>query len=136
MPDKYEHTFSSGQFKTELADHGHDLGELPGWMFLGLLLYADYQDSYISNGSVPVTQAVESGESKLRMKQALTTAKFAGAEFTTDLSAEGITHVLIGNDKSRAKTLRELISKYVLLESCSQTLSLTKSTDGNASPGW
>ena len=112
MPNKFEHTFNSSRFKTELADHDHDLGILPGCMFEGVLLYADYQDSSESNGAGNgvLPQALEAPG--FRMKQAINTAKFAGADFATDLVVEGITHVLVGNDKSRLRTLREELSRY------------------------
>ncbi len=113
MPSKFEHTFSPSGFRTELAEHDHDLADLPGSMFEGLLLYAGYQTSNKSNGATPVTQPRALGESEFRMENAVKIARFAGAEITTDLADEGITHVLVGNDKNQMKILREKFSRHV-----------------------
>lgn len=95
MPAKFEQSFSARDFKAELEEHGNELGELRGWMFEGLLLYSDQQ---LAND---------------RMKQACDTARFAGARLTDDLE-EGITHVLVGEDKSTTRTLRQRTSEYFL----------------------
>lgn len=115
MPDKYEHLFSPSKFRAELSEHDHDLGELPGWMFEGLLLYADEQNSNQSNGATSVVQPDALEKSGFRLKQAVDAARFAGAKFTTDLANDEITHVLVESDKSRAKILRERFSRHVFL---------------------
>ena len=113
MPYKFEHTFSPSEFRTELAEHDHDLGNLPGLMFEGLLLYVDHQTSNKSNGATPVIQPKVLGESEFRTKQAVEIARFAGAEITTDLADDDITHVLVGNERNQAKMLREKLSMHV-----------------------
>lgn len=102
MPAKFEHSFSAKNFRNELEEHGTDLGELPGWTFEGLLLYNSRQhfndDSFVDK------------DSDFRMKQACDTARFAGASLTNDLE-EGVTHVLVGEDKSITRALRQRISE-------------------------
>ncbi len=111
MPTKFEHKFSPANFRAELAEHDHNLGDLHGWMFEGLLLYVDYQNSSKSNGATSMVHPQGLDESGLRMKQAVNSAMFAGAEFTTDLADEKITHILVNSDKSRVRILREKLSK-------------------------
>lgn len=113
MPEKFEHTFSPSKFRAELAEHDHDLGVLPGWMFEGLILYTDDEDLSTSNGATSVVQPRALRDPGSRMKQAINTAKFAGAEFTTNSADENITHVLTENDKSRTRILREKFFGYV-----------------------
>ena len=115
MLNKYEHKFSSGKFRRELTEHDHDLGELPGWMFKDVSLYADYQTSNKSNGTTNVVDSADLNQSDFRMKQAVNTARFAGAEITTDLANEDITHVLVGSDKGRMRILREKTSRHDLI---------------------
>lgn len=102
MPAKFEGNFSAKDFKRELEGHGNGLGELPGWMFEGLLFYTDRQ----------LTNDISSGEREadFRMKQACNIAKFAGARLTNELQ-EGVTHVLVGEDRSTMRTLRQNTSR-------------------------
>ena len=104
MPAQFEHSFSAKEFRRELEEHGNDLGELPGWMFEGLLLY---------NGAQPFNDACltdSDSDSDSRMKQACDTARFAGASLTHELK-EGVTHVLVGEDRSTTKALRQRTSE-------------------------
>ena len=116
MPNKHEHLFDPRKFRKKLTEHDHDLGELPGWMFEDVLIYADYQTFYESNGVTRVAEPLDLTKSNFRMKQAVDTARFAGAEATSDLADEGITHVLVGSDRSQVKTLREKTHRYVFPE--------------------
>lgn len=102
MPAKFEHSFSANEFKTELEDHGNGLRELSGWMFEGLILYTDRK---LASDASLTDKVLD-----FRMKQACDTARFAGARLTNDLK-EGITHVLIGEDRSTTKVLRQRISE-------------------------
>ena len=101
MPAKYEHIFSAEHFKCELEEHGNIHMELPGWMFEGLLLYTDRR---LASDASPINNI-----SDCRTKQACNTARFAGARLTNDLK-EGITHILIGEDRSTERDLRRKIS--------------------------
>ena len=101
MPTKFEHSFSAKIFINELEEHRKDLGDLPGWMFQGFLLYIDLT----LEGGAPVTNKGPDS----RMEQACNTARFAGARLTNDLK-EGITHVLVGGDRSTTRALKQGIS--------------------------
>ena len=116
MPLKLDQTFSASEFKAELGLHGNELGELPGWMFEGLLLYASEVDHPQTNSASDVSQQKIITAFGLRMKQACNTARFAGAQMTKDLADKGITHVLIGEDRAEIRALREKLSQYL---SCS-----------------
>ena len=115
MPNKFEHVFSLGKFRKQLTEHDHDLGELPGWMFENVLLYADSQSFNDSDGATHVVEPNDLKEFDFRMKHAVNTARFAGAAIKTDVANEDITHMLVGSDKIRVKNLREKISKHVFL---------------------
>ena len=102
MPTKYEHSFSTKEFKDELEEHGHNPEDLPGWMFEGLLLY---------NGLHPADDASLTDKGlEIRTKQAYDIARFAGARLTNDLK-EGVTHIVVGQDRSVTKILRQATSK-------------------------
>ena len=102
MPTKYEHRFNASDFRSELDDHDHELGQLPGWIFEGLLIYADHQ---LGGDAAHSTQK----DPGFRMNQAFNTARFAGASTVSDLK-EGVTHVLVGGDRSRIRALRQDVS--------------------------
>ena len=102
MPAKFKHSFSAKDFKHELEEHGNDLGQLPGWMFEGFLIYIDRQ---LANDAPKMDK-----DPDFRMKQACDTARFAGACLTNDLK-EGITHVLVGEDRYITRLLRQETSK-------------------------
>lgn len=102
MPANLEHSFSAKDFKKELEEHGNDLGALPGWMFEGLLVYTDGQ---LANGASSTDKDLN-----FRTKQACDIARFAGARLTNDLK-EKVTHVLVGEDRSSTRVLRQRISE-------------------------
>lgn len=102
MPTKYEHTFNASNFRDELAAHKHELVQLPGWIFEGLLVYVDRQDR--KGETLPTHKTPD-----FRMKQACNTARFAGARVTDELK-DGVTHVVVGQDRSRIRALREKVS--------------------------
>ncbi len=99
-----EHTFDTSEFRSELGTHDHELGQLPGWIFEGVLIYAGWQDQ---DAETPLTQK----NLDFRMKQACNTARFAGARGTNELE-QGVTHVLVGEDRGRIRALREKISVF------------------------
>ena len=104
MPNKFDHDLDLLGFRDELEEHNLALGELPGWVFNGVLLYVD---QHMSNGSTPS----HANGMDLRMRQACNTAGFAGANISDKL-VEGVTHVLIGDDQSRVRNLRDRVSQF------------------------
>ena len=86
-PSDYQ--FDSAEFRTALEERKHDLGELRGWMFEGLLLHAAYEQR---NGATPHKEDAK----EVRFRQACRIARFAAGRLTNDL-AEGVTHVLVSN---------------------------------------
>lgn len=113
MPRNFEQAFNATEFRSELDNHDHGFGQMPGWMFEGLLLFIDQPKRGSSDGTLSAKQKTFDGLD-LRMKQACNTARFAGATFTQILADEGITHVLARTDKA-SKVLRETLSRYVAL---------------------
>ncbi len=104
MPTKYEHTFDASEFRNELIAHAHELGQLPGWIFEGVLIYA-----YAEDQSTETRRTHKNPD--FRMKQARDTARFAGARVASELE-QGVTHVLVGEDRSRSRVLREKVSGF------------------------
>ena len=103
MPAKIEHSCCVKDLIKELEEHGNDPRKLPSWMFEGLLFYTYLQladDGTLTNKDLD-----------FKTKQAYDTARFAGARLTNDLE-EGVTHVLVGEDRSTTKVLRHRISEY------------------------
>lgn len=110
MQGKFQNEFNVTQFEAELERHGNDIGELPGWLFKGLRLYVHRNGLDKSNGET-FTGPLEFGTAaSLRIIQACNRARFAGAQITDQLLDEGITHVIIQNNKA-PRALREAISQ-------------------------
>ena len=105
MPTTFDPGFDSAKFRAELGEHEHELGNLPGWIFEGLLIYIDDQDI---SGKTYLLQK----DPGFRLKQACNTARFAGGRITYDLQDGGVTHILVGSDRSRIRALREKIAKF------------------------
>ena len=112
MPGKFEQAFNATEFRAELDEHKHDLGQPLGWLFEGLLLYVDRPGRDSSSGISPAEQKTLDALD-LRTKQACNTARFAGATFTDDLTDEDITQVLVWTNKA-SRSLREILSRYVV----------------------
>lgn len=110
MQGKSQNEFNATQFEAELEGHGNDLGELPGWLFKGLRLYVYRNELEKSNGEPPTGQLEFETAASLRTIQACNRARFAGAQLTDQLKDEGITHVLVENNKA-PRALREFISQ-------------------------
>lgn len=106
MPTKYEHSFNASEFRTELGAREHELGELRGWIFEGCLIHVDRDQG--TQGGGPMMQS----HPGFKMKQMCNIARFAGAGIINDLDEEGVTHVLVGDDRSRIRTLREKTSHF------------------------
>lgn len=110
MP-KLEHSFDVHEFRDQLEEHDHGLGEVPGWMFEGTLIYADFTGKDEANGDMPPESGHGQGNTaQFRMRQACNTARFAGASITEDFEDTNITHILVNDDRTRAKVLRTAIS--------------------------
>jgi DNA ligase-4 len=112
MAHESEHDFNAIEFKTQIERHGHDLGMLPGWMFESLVLYMDMGSTAPSADKLselpkPIQPIA------LRFAQASYIARFAGARTTVDITDEGITHIVVGEDRSRLTGLREIVSRQV-----------------------
>lgn len=111
MPSKSDSRSTTMDFRAELHEHDHDLGQLPGWMFEGLLLLVVQSDhaefhNHSSSSPQPISKMLE-----LRMKRACNIARFAGADLTADLDDDNVTHVVVGED-ANTRAVRQKISGY------------------------
>ncbi len=95
----------AAQFLDELRSHNHDINEVKGWLFRGLRIYSD-----LGIKSSVEKYSLEFGKQELRIKLASNLARFAGAELVEDLEDESITHIVIGADSPRLRTVRKEIS--------------------------
>ncbi|KAL6721565.1 DNA ligase (ATP) [Lecanora helva] len=109
MPAKYQHSFDAAAFRKKLIEHEHGLGESPGWMFSGLLVYANTEVSNITDNQTHFF----SKNPAFRLNQACHTVRFAGGTITNDLK-KGVTHVLVdkNSERGRIKSLREKIAQF------------------------
>lgn len=113
MPSKSDSRSTAMDFRSELQEHDHDLGQMPGWMFEGLVLLVVQPDhvefhKQSSPRSQPMAKKLE-----LRMKRACNIARFAGADLTADLNDENVTHFVVGED-TNTRAVRQKISGYGL----------------------
>ena len=111
MPRKFENHFEPSAFMKELEEHGNDLGDLSGWMFKSLVLYIGRGYQIKPNGVTGGSLRESLSPEDLEFTLACNTARFAGAQVVTDLANERITHVIVGEDKSGLKPIRETLSR-------------------------
>lgn len=95
-------------FRSEFQEHDHDLGQLPGWMFEGLVLCVVQPNhaEFHNQSSQPISKTLE-----LRINRACNIARFAGADLSTDLNDENVTHVVIVGEDTNARAVRRKISE-------------------------
>ena len=104
MPNKLDHDFDPSAFKRKLEERGSSLRDHWGCMFEGQRLYVDHLDAYDQS-------RVNQRDAVFRLKQACNIARFAGAQLTDELK-EGDTHIIVGDDQDRTRTLRRTLSRY------------------------
>ena len=106
-----EEDFDAAKFKAELKEHDQGLGDLQGWMFEGVVIYADRDGASVNGEGL-----IQSSPADIMIKQTCDYARFAGASFAHDLNEnQGVTYILVGSDKERIKHLRRQISTFRLL---------------------
>ena len=110
MPEKFEYNFEAQSFRDELEHHGEGLGDLPGWIFERSVLYVDEYTVEGTKGNLWYNEG-DIPDERLRVKQAVDTARFAGAKVVHDVEDETITHIVVGADRDRVKTLRKQTSR-------------------------
>lgn len=110
MPAKTELSLDSHAIRTQLEEHAHDLGTLPGWLFEGLVLYFDKSQGPVSNHHGNEREAEKFIDMDLEMEQACNLARFAGARVTDCIEEEGITHIVIGKEITRLVNIRQTLS--------------------------
>ena len=111
MPPNFETHVEPSIFLHELEEHENDLGELPGWLFKGLVLYIEAGYGFKANGVIEGSGQKSAQPEELELLLAGNISRFAGAEVTADLSDERITHVVVGQDRSQLKPIRETLSR-------------------------
>ncbi len=114
MPAKSRFCSDLDALRRDLEEHTQDLQSLPGWLFKDVLIYFDNAEEILSNGhDIMKSTANGSMELDLDLKQARTTARFSGARVADHLQEDGLTHVVIGKEKSRLSSIRQKLSRYV-----------------------
>lgn len=108
MPGKSEKSSDAMSIRTGFGDQdGFD--QVPGRMFEGVLLYADFPELPSIDSSLSNEQRTLEGPF-LRMRLACNTAKFAGARLSNNLADLDITHVLAASGRA-TRSLREIVSR-------------------------
>lgn len=110
MQKEFPNEFNATQFEAELEGHGNDLGELPSSFFKGLRLYLYRNELEKSNGEPSTGQLDFDIADAVRIIEARNLARFAGAQLAEQLEDEGITHILVVNNKA-PRALREFLSQ-------------------------
>jgi len=111
MPSMATSRFDALKMMAELEVQDRDSGLSTCWMFKGLSIYIDrpqHASTDILNGEAPGPMA----PLDLRLHMASNTARFAGARLAEDLKDENITHVAVGENRSRLRSIRETMSRY------------------------
>ncbi|KAL8859985.1 MAG: hypothetical protein Q9178_003534 [Gyalolechia marmorata] len=111
MPVKSDLYPDMNNLRTDLEEHVHDLRSLPGWLFKDLLIYFDRTPTTLSNShDTAETMVDQSNTLDLGIEQAWRTARFAGAQVAEHLGASRITHVVVGRDRGRLRSIRQELS--------------------------
>lgn len=110
MPENFEPRFEAQTFRDELEQHGEGLEDLPGWMFERSVLYVVEYTAAGSRGSLRCDEGDVQDTERLRVKQAVDTARFAGAKVVHDVVDENVTHIVVGADRDRVKIMRKQTS--------------------------
>jgi DNA ligase-4 len=105
MPGKVDLEFDSSKLLNQFHDHGVDFGDYPGWMFRRSVIYFDRLTQQ-SNESWP-------SSSNLDLDFLQQTVEFAGGRTVNDVEDREVTHIVVGEDRSRLKELRGIISRSV-----------------------
>lgn len=114
MPSKRDYKVDVDVFREQLHQDGQDLGELPGWMFNGSTAYVDLGSLAERNGLKNRGKPEDAESFDIRLKLAANIVKFAGGKTTDDLQDRRITHIVVGDDGSRLKSIREQLKWYAL----------------------
>ncbi|KAI9774767.1 MAG: DNA ligase (ATP) [Geoglossum umbratile] len=113
MPSEGDPKVDVDASREQLHQDGQDLGELLGWIFSESMAYVDLGSVAERNGLGDREKLGEEAESlDLRLKLAANVVRFAGGKITDDLRDRRITHVVMGDDHSRLKSIREQLKWY------------------------
>lgn len=110
MPSNTEDVFDVSDFLNQSEDHDLDLHELPGWMFRGLTIYLDKlspADRPSQNGD---GGPVRSFTSDMELDLAGQVVRLAGGTVQEDLDDSNITHIVVGDDRSKVRRIRQTLS--------------------------
>ncbi|KAL8675027.1 MAG: hypothetical protein Q9168_000622 [Polycauliona sp. 1 TL-2023] len=113
MPAKSELYENLASVRRDLEEHTHDLQNLPGWLFRDLFIYFDKIEGMLPNGDDPAQLTAADGltEADPDLKQAIGIARFLGAGVAGHLREDGVTHVVVGQDKGRLGSIRHELSR-------------------------
>ncbi len=114
MASENDHRFDATKFTTELEAHDHNFEQLIGWLFKGLVMYID-KPELAQRDDLNGELSDILRPSDLRLQMASNTARFAGARLAEDLKNQNITHVVVGDDRSRLKSIREALKWQAFL---------------------
>jgi hypothetical protein len=120
MPSKRDCKVDANAFREQLHQDGQELGELLGWIFLGSVIYVDLCSLAERNSLEIRGKSKDNAESfDLRLELAANKVRFAGGKIKEDLQNGEITHIVIGDDNSRLKGIREQLKWYAVYSSIS-----------------
>ena len=111
MPLKTEISLNLDAIKDQVREKIHSVGVLPGWLFEGLVIYIDqgHETSFNDHDEGQELEKPRSGDMELERARRL--AGFAGAQIADQIDMDGISHVVVGRDITRLKSIRKTLSQ-------------------------
>ncbi|KAL9030387.1 MAG: hypothetical protein Q9196_001495 [Gyalolechia fulgens] len=103
MPAKDELPPNPHVIRSQLKEHDHGFGDLPGWLFEGLVIYFGKGQESFSD--------TQKEEQRPEMEEAHRLARFAGARVADGIEDDSTTHVVIGKDVGRLGSIRQRFSR-------------------------
>jgi DNA ligase-4 len=110
MP-KLKSRVEKSTFVEQLHDHGVDIEELPGFMFQGVMLYVDNPTAQGLDQVNGNSNANVEADANLPLRLASQMVMFAGGRVAQSIDDPSITHVVVGSDAWRAKTIRHHVAQ-------------------------
>jgi DNA ligase-4 len=104
MPLRVDGAFDGPGLLTQFRNHNIDFGNIPGFLFQELVIYFDKPSTPPHSNGIPENTSLE-------QELLGQTVQFAGGTISQDVHDETVTHIIIGDDTSRVKDIRGILSR-------------------------
>ena len=116
MTIKSEKASDTTQLKKQLLKHWEHMTDSIGWLFSDLSFYFDllsFQGKPLNGTANGQQESTNETNSEDQVYSFINIVRFAGGRISNDLRDKSVTHVVIGENRSRARMIREAIKGYV-----------------------